>query len=119
MTAVRTPAEVGRANRRAGRELERAAQVALEGAGWFVLRTGPGQAGVVDLVALGGFSGGHGAASGIWFVQCKVNGYVGPAERAELRKLSAERLAWPVVATWEKPAKGPRRVTFRNLEDET
>ena len=112
MTATRTAAEVGRANRRAGRELERAAQVALEAAGWFVLRTGPGQAGVVDLVALSGY----GAK---WFVQCKVNGYIAPAERAHLRDLSNRYLGQAVGATWEKPAKGPRHVTFRNLEDET
>jgi len=112
VTAVRTPAEVGRANRRAGRELERAAQVALEGAGWFVLRTGPGQAGVVDLVALPPFS------EPAWFVQCKVNGYLPPAERDRLWSLALDYDCKPVVATWEKPAKGPRHVTFRNLEDE-
>ena len=116
MTATRTPAEVGRANRRAGRELERAAQVALEGAGWFVLRTGPGQAGVVDLVGIGSWEE-TGAA--VFFVQCKVNGYVGPAERAKLRALADNYGAFAKVATWEKPAKGPRHVTFRNLEDET
>ena len=112
MTVTRTAAEVGRANRRAGRELERAAQVALEGAGWFVLRTGPGQAGVVDLVAIDtlGFPA---------FVQCKVNGYLPPIERAKLSALTRQYGAHPMVATWEKPAKGPRRVTFRNLEDET
>ena len=114
MTASRTAAEVGRANRRAGRELERAAQVALEGAGWFVLRTGPGQAGVVDLVAIDLLM----QSAEIMFVQCKVNGYVGPAERAKLRKQTDKYGAWPKVATWEKPAKGPRHVTFRNLEDE-
>jgi len=118
VTATRTPAEVGRANRRAGRELERAAQVALEGAGWFVLRTGPGQAGVVDLVALRHpMTLRHGAP--VWFVQCKTNGYLEPAERSALRALAQHNAAWPKVATWEKPAKGPRRVTFRNLEDET
>src|SRR5215472_17826073 len=110
MTTTRTAAEVGRANRRAGRELERAAQVALEGAGWFVLRTGPGQAGVVDLVAL--------AMDDLWFVQCKVSGYLPPAEREYLRSLAAVYGVRPKVATWEKPAKGPRHVTFRNLEDE-
>jgi len=116
MTTTRTAAEVGRANRRAGRELERAAQVALEGAGWFVLRTGPGQAGVVDLVALlGGTTWGRPTA---WFVQCKKNGYLPPTERADLRELASNHGGRPVVATWEKPAKGPRHVTFRNLEDE-
>ena len=117
MTVTRTAAEVGRANRRAGRELERAAQVALEGAGWFVLRTGPGQAGVVDLVGL--LPGNERHRPQKVFVQCKKNGYLPPAERAELRELSALHLVRAVVATWEKPAKGPRRVTFRNLEDET
>ena len=112
MTAVRTAAEVGRANRRAGRELERAAQVALEAAGWFVLRTGPGQAGVVDLVALE-------VQGSPWLIQCKANGYLPPAERAALLELAGLYVAQPVVATWEKPAKGPRHVTFRNLEDET
>ena len=115
MTAMRTAAEVGRANRRAGRKLERAAQVALEGAGWFVLRTGAGQAGVVDLVALRGVA----YRTSSVFVQCKVNGYMLPADRAKLLALVKECNATPVVATWEKPAKGPRHVTFRNLEDET
>jgi len=118
VTAVRTPAEVGRANRRAGRKLERAAQVALEAAGWFVLRTGAGQAGVVDLVALKG-SANPAVMTLAVFVQCKTNGYLPPAEREALRELAARHSAVPEVATWEKPAKGPRHVTFRNLEDET
>ena len=113
MTATRTAAEVGRANRRAGRELERAAQVALEGAGWFVLRTGPGQAGVVDLVAIGV------RPFRVAMIQCKVNGYVAPEHRRQLLALKRDFKMHPVVATWEKPAKGPRHVTFRNLEDET
>jgi len=117
VTAVRTAAEVGRANRRAGRELERAAQVALEGAGWFVLRTGAGQAGVVDLVGLCPSTALRRAEK--WFVQCKVNGYLPPAERGKLAELAERYMGHAVVATWEKPAKGPRHVTFRNLEDET
>ena len=111
MTAPRTPAQVGKANRRAGRELERATELLLQGAGYFVIKTGSGQGQPVDLVALGPMP--H---PDPWLIQCKAGGYVPPAERQELRLLGDRYASDPVVAYWHKDGRKARTVKFRDLE---
>src|SRR5215469_6456453 len=108
----RSRSEIGKANRRAGRELERAAQLQLERRGWFVLKVGSGQGGVVDLVAIGGELD-HGMTL---LVQCKSNGYVPPADRAALAELALRHGIWVSVATWHKEGRAARTVAFKPLE---
>jgi len=113
MTSPRSRSEIGKANRRAGRELERAAQVELERIGCFVLKTGGGQGGVVDLVAVGPY---HIGGPRVALIQCKSNGYVPPGDRLRLAQIAAEHSVEVYVATWRKEGRAARTVAFKPLE---
>jgi Holliday junction resolvase len=88
-------------NYRAGADLERAARKQLETDGYDVIRSA-GSKGRADLAA---FKPGQ-----IVFVQCKVDGTVGRAERAEFVGLCARAGAVPLVAYWHKPSARAARV---------
>ena len=109
----RTPAQIGKANRRAGIELEQAARKVLEAAGWFVMTTKHGGANKepVDLMAA---KVNYFGRVVLLAVQCKTNGYVAPAERASLDALPS--FLDPVVAYWHKDGRSARVVRFRDLE---
>jgi len=68
-----------------GAAFERRVRKELEEDGWFVVRSA-GSKGVVDLVALRE----KGNVLRVRLVSCKLNGYVPPAEREQLRKLKEE-----------------------------
>jgi|SRR6516162_1421433 hypothetical protein len=86
-----------------GRRLEYAARDDLVADGYFVIRAASSK-GKVDLAA---FKQGE-----ILFVQCKTDGDIGPAERAELRRLAALVGAVPLSAAWHKDGRAARTVAF-------
>lgn len=82
------------ANRRAGDYLERQTKAALAAQGWWVIRAA-GSLGEADIVALR-----NGMAS--MLISCKVDGRIGPKERAELMEAARRAGARPVMASRAK-----------------
>lgn len=77
-------------NRQRGDYFERQTRDALLALGWHVTRAA-GSLGVADLVALR-------ADAKPLLVSCKLNGYIGPAERADLHAAARAAGARPLVA---------------------
>ena len=96
-------------NYRNGYELERAARQYLEQAGYFVVRAG-GSKGVADLVALSPYEA--------LLVQCKLDGYVPPGERAALVNMAGYLGAEALIGSWHKVGRTARRVRFVNVDGE-
>jgi Holliday junction resolvase len=94
---------------RDGYELERAARKDYEARGWFVVRSG-GSKGVADLVAI---ELGDDGSPAVHLVQCKLDGYLLPAERKQLQGVADSIGAWAYVAYWHKPGRAARTVAFR------
>jgi len=76
---------VARSHYSRGANFEREVRQFLSEDGWFVMRAA-GSKGVVDLVALRE----RGNVLRVRLISCKLNGYVPPAEREQLRKLKEE-----------------------------
>ena len=112
----RTPAQVGKANRRAGIELERATVKELARSGWFAHQTGSGISTPVDVIAIRGRGRFIDTDSLTWLVQCKTSGYVAPAERRALGELAEAFCSHAVIAYWHKDGRKARTVKFRDLE---
>ena len=92
---------------RGGADLERAAKKTLETGGYYVIRSA-GSKGIADMAA---FKRGE-----IVLVQCKTDGYVGPAERVAFRQLCLQLGAVCVVGRWERTGpRGGRSVAFDEL----
>jgi len=91
---------------RNGSELERAAKHALEDDGYYVIKSG-GSKGIVDLAA---FKPGE-----TLFVQCKLTGYLSPAERVKFLRLAETLRTVPLVGLWVKTGRDARRVGFMRL----
>jgi Holliday junction resolvase len=89
-----------------GRRLEYEAARVLRVNGYEVIRSA-GSKGKVDLAA---FKQGE-----LLFVQCKLDGKAGPAERAELRRLAMLVDAAPLLARWHKEGRTAREVRFARL----
>jgi len=80
-------------NRKRGDYFERQTRADLEKRGWVVIRSA-GSLGPADLVAL------HHSRPPM-FVACKINGYMRPHERRELRRFATMAGSLPVLA-WRK-----------------
>lgn len=94
-------------NYRKGADLERAAAKVLIGNGYLVIRSA-GSKSPVDLVAL--------KRGETVLVQCKVDGYLTPSERNELRGSAIVLQATAVAARWHKESpSSARRVAFTEL----
>jgi Holliday junction resolvase len=89
-----------------GGELERAAKKHLEANGYYVIKSA-GSKGAVDLAAI--------KPGEILFVQCKLTGYLGPAERVKFTQIAREYLGVPLVASWRKIGTAARFVAFEEL----
>jgi hypothetical protein len=92
-----------------GRKLEYATQASLEADGYWTIRA-PASKGKADVVALK-----PGLVNEILFVQCKLDGGMGPAERFDLLKLATEFDAIALCARWVKEGRAARMVEFRQL----
>ena len=92
-----------------GRKLEYATQASLEADGYWTIRA-PASKGKADVVALK-----PGLVNEILFVQCKLDGGMGPAERFDLLKLATEFDAIALCARWVKDGRAARTVEFREL----
>jgi Holliday junction resolvase len=93
-------------NYRHGADLEREAKRVLEENGYYVIRSA-GSKGTVDLAAF--------KADEWLMVQCKLDGYLSPAERVRLRQLAAKLRAVPLAASWVKEGRAARTVGFAEL----
>jgi Holliday junction resolvase len=83
-------------NRHRGDYFERQVRDALHAEGpWIVVRSA-GSFGIADLVALT-------AGRKPWLISCKLNGYIGPKERAELLHAQWVAEALALVAMRPKP----------------
>jgi Holliday junction resolvase len=92
---------------RQGADFERAVKKHLERNGYFVVRSA-GSKGPVDLVAL--------KAREILLIQAKAtDGYVQPADRAELRGLALMLGGTALAARWHKDGRAARTVEFLEL----
>lgn len=91
-----------------GRKLEYAAQKALEAEGYITMRAA-GSKGAVDVL---GFKQGQ-----VVMVQCKLDGYLTPGERAKVYGLAAMCDAVPLIARWHKEGRAARQVVFGELLD--
>ena len=94
------------ANYRRGADLERAAKHYLEDNGYYVIKSA-GSKGVADLVAI--------KPGETLYVQCKLDGYLTPAERVSFRQAALASGAVPVVARWVKEGRAARTPGFREL----
>ena len=96
------------ANRRYanGRTLEYAAKDALEDNGYWATRA-PGSKGPADVIAL--------KYGETLLVQCKLDGYLTPAERAQLYGLALMLGAIPLAARWHKDGNAARVVAFERI----
>jgi hypothetical protein len=92
-----------------GRKLEYAALASLTLDGYWCIRAA-GSKGKADVVALK-----PGLVNEILFVQCKLDGGMGPAERFDLFKLATEFDAIALCAGWVKAGRAARTVEFRQL----
>ena len=91
---------------RDGRKLEYAAHHLLTDNGYIMFRTA-GSHGKADLIA---FKPGE-----ILLIQCKLDGEMGPADRADLVKMAALVDAVPLVAYWHKEGRAARTVRFYRI----
>jgi Holliday junction resolvase len=103
---------------RDGRKLEYAAAADLRSNGYTVLRMA-GSHGIVDLIAV--------KPGELLFIQCKLDGYLTPRERAGLLELARppDREALlavagltggvPVLACWQKDGRHARVIEYREL----
>jgi Holliday junction resolvase len=89
---------------RAGYMLELATRHHLEADGWLVVRSA-GSKGPADLI---GFRPGETV-----LVQCKLDGYLRPGERAAFVEFAAVAGAEALVASWFKDGRSARIVKFR------
>lgn len=110
--ARRTPQEIGRANRRAGMEHERATLKALTDAGWLAVLS-KRSLGAADIMALAPAGDGPGDA---WLVQCKSNGQMSEAAKRALLNLGLHYTALPVVAYWHKEGRAAKVIKFKRLD---
>jgi len=94
------------ANYRRGADLERAAKHYLEDNGYYVIKSA-GSKGIADLVGI--------KPGEILYVQCKLDGYLTPAERVSFRQAALASGAVPVVARWVKEGRAARTPGFREL----
>jgi len=94
------------ANYRRGADLERAAKKYLEANGYYVIKSA-GSKGVADLVGI--------KPGETLYVQCKLDGYLTPAERVSFRQAALASGAVPVVARWVKEGRAARTLGFREL----
>jgi len=94
------------ANYRRGADLERAAKHYLEDNGYYVIKSA-GSKGAADLAA---FKPGE-----ILFVQCKLDGYLTPAERVKFWQAAVASGAVAVAACWIKEGRAARTLSFREL----
>ena len=94
------------ANYRRGADLERAAKHYLEDNGYYVIKSA-GSKGVADLVAI--------KPGETLYVQCKLDGYLTPAERVKFRKTALHFGAVPLVAWWRKEGREARKPAFTEL----
>jgi len=83
-------------NRQRGDYFERQVKAALQLAGWFVIRAA-GSHGIADLVALR-------EGRKPLLVSCKLNGRIGPAERADLLEAARSAGGRAILAT--RPRRG-------------
>jgi len=97
---------VPNSNYQRGRRLEYDAAAALEADGYLVMRA-PGSKGCADLIAL--------KMGEVLLVQCKTDGYLTPAERAELYGAAELVGAVPLSARWVKDGRAARKVWFAEL----
>jgi Holliday junction resolvase len=88
---------------RDGRKLEYAAAADLRSNGYTVLRTA-GSHGIVDLIAV--------KPGELLFIQCKLDGYLTPRERAGLVELARWARAVPLSAAWRKEGRAARTVAY-------
>ena len=86
-----------------GRKLEYAAAADLRANGYVVMRTA-GSHGPADLIAI--------KPGELLFVQCKLDGYLTPDERAKLQTLALMVDAVAVVARWVKDGRAARQVGY-------
>lgn len=93
-------------NYRNGADLERAAKHLLEDNGYFVVKAA-GSKGPADLVAI--------KPGETLIVQCKLDGYLRPAERIELFMLSMRFQVTALVGMWHKNGRAAREVRFRHI----
>jgi hypothetical protein len=97
---------------RLGADLELAAKHLLEANGYFVVKSA-GSKGKADLVAL--------KRGEILLVQCKLDGYAAPAERAALRGMVLALSGIPglkvtaLLGRWHKEGRAARAVAFTEL----
>jgi Holliday junction resolvase len=82
-------------NRQRGDYLERQCRAVLVSHGWWVIRAA-GSHGVADLVAMR-------RGQTPLAVSCKLDGRVGPAERAALRQVADMAHVVPVIASRKRP----------------
>jgi len=94
------------ANYRRGADLERAAKHYLEDNGYYVIKSA-GSKGIADLVAI--------KPGETLYVQCKLDGYLTPAERVSFRQAALTSGAAPIVARWVKEGRAARTLGFREL----
>lgn len=85
---------------RRGADFERKVQDLLTSVGYFTMR-GAGSHGIADIVAI------YTRAERIWFVQCKTDGKISPADWNELVVMAKVYGAEPVLAS-KHPAGGIR-----------
>lgn len=93
-------------NYRNGGNLERAVKQSLETDGYYVIKSG-GSKGIVDLAA---FKPGE-----TLFIQCKLDGYLGPDERYAFYHQALLVCAVPLVGLWVKEGRAARCAGFRKL----
>lgn len=89
-----------------GAALERAVKKLFEANGYYVMKSG-GSKGSADLVAL--------KRGETVLVQCKVDGYLRPAERKALCDLALWLGARPVIGQWRKQATSARYADLKQL----
>ena len=91
---------------RRGADLERAAKKYLEANGYYVIKSA-GSKGVADLVGI--------KPGETLYVQCKLDGYLTPAERVSFRQAALASGAVALVGYWYKEGRSARRPAFYEL----
>lgn len=91
-------------NYRNGAELERACKRLFEANGYYVVRAA-GSKGAADLVCL--------KRGEVVLVQCKLDGYLRPAERKAFQALAVQLHCDIVIAYWHKEGRAARTVKMR------
>jgi Holliday junction resolvase len=91
----------------AGANLERETRKQLVDNGYFAVRAA-GSHGIADIVAL--------KPGEVLLVQCKTDGRMVPAERAEIISRAAWLDAVPLLAYWAKEGRKAREVAFARVQ---